>query len=54
MCTGFNFRFYEGQGDQGECVTVAPGPDGKSLEAADVVNMTKTDWGREWGYYSVT
>ena len=50
MCTGFNFRLYEGEGDIGECITVAPGPDGKALEASDVVNMTEADW----GYYGLT
>ena len=50
MCTGVNFRPYEGQGDIGECVTVAPDPNGESLRAADVVNFTKPGW----EYYGLT
>ena len=54
MCTGYNFRSYEdqseGEGDIGECVTVAPNPDGESLQASDVVNMTQPDW----SYYGIT
>ena len=50
MCTGINFRPYEGQGDMGECVTVAPDPNGESLRAADVVNITEPDW----EYYGLT
>ena len=44
MCTGINFRLYEGQEVRGECVTVAPGPTGKSLRAVDVVDITKPGW----------
>ena len=51
MCTGFNFRVYEGEADLGECVTVAPGPDGESLQASEFV--AKPDWA-DWMYYGLT
>ena len=51
MCTGINFRLYEGEDevDKGECVTVAPNATGQSLRA-EVLMKNKTDW----EYYGLT